>query len=492
MKFRFTFKRLVFATFVILIVLISRPIGFLTYTYFKDKKTFKNVYVRATNDASHLNNTKIDTIIRPDKQISKAIDQISNLIKQAKISGKKVSIAGAQHSMGGHTIYPNGILLDMKPFDYMELDSSGNELLVGSGALWSKVIPYLDQHGKSVSVMQSNNSFSVGGSISVNCHGWQLNSPPISSTVLSLRLIDANGELITCSRTENEQLFSLVLGGYGLFGVVLDVKLRVVDNKIYIAQQAVIKSKDYVIEFDKLTRNNNIGLAYGRINVNPDHFMEEAILSAYVVDKGEPAKLKNENTYSAFRRAVFRGSANSDYGKNLRWKMEKGAVNIVNGKQFTRNRLLNEGVEIFENTDTGFTDILHEYFVPKEVVPLFISRIQKIIPKYKVDLLNITVRNVKKDSDTYLNYAKTEVFGFVMLFNQEKNKSAEAEMISLTKELIDAAVSLHGTYYLPYRLHATKSQMLEAYPQVKEFFQLKRTYDPQEVFNNQFYKTYGN
>ena len=493
MKFRFTFKRFVLTIFIILLILIARPVGFLTYTYFKDKKNLLNVYVGATRDASNLNETKIDTLVKPSEQINEAIDQISKLIKQAKASGKKISIAGARHSMGGHTIYPNGILLDMKSFNYMKLDSSSNELLVGSGSLWNKIIPYLDHYGKSVSVMQSNNSFSVGGSVSVNCHGWQLNSPPVSSTVISLRLINADGEVISCSRTENKQLFSLVLGGYGLFGVILDLKLKVVDNKTYIAQQSVIKSKDYVVEFEKLTKNNNnIGLAYGRININPDHFMEEAILSAYFIEEGSPTKLKDENTYSAFRRTLFRGSANSNYGKNLRWKMEKGVVNIINGKRFTRNRLLNEGVEIFENTNTEFTDILHEYFIPKEAVPTFIAKVQKIMPKHKVDLLNITVRNVKKDNDTYLNYAKTEVFGFVMLFNQERNKAAEAEMRSLTRELIDVAVSLKGTYYLPYRLHATKSQMLEAYPQASAFFQFKKTYDPQEVFNNQFYKTYGN
>lgn len=493
MKFRFTFKKLILTIFIILVIVIARPVGFLTYTYFKDKKILQNVDVGKTNDASNLNETKVDSIIRPSKQIDETIGQISELVKQAKASGKKISIAGAQHSMGGHTIYPNGILLDMKSFNYMELDSSNNELLVGSGALWNEIIPYLDYYGKSVSVMQSNNSFSVGGSISVNCHGWQLNSPPISSTVISLRLINANGELVNCSRIENQQLFSLVLGGYGLFGIVLDLKLKVVDNKTYKVQQAVIKSKDYVVEFEKLTKNNsNVGLAYGRINVNPEHFMEEAILSVYLVEKEKPTKLKNENTYSAFRRALFRGSANSNYGKNLRWKMEKGVVNIVNGKQFTRNRILNEGVEVFENRDTSFTDILHEYFIPKESVPRFIERIQKIIPKYKVDLLNITLRNVKKDNDTYLSYARTEVFGFVMLFNQERNKAAEAEMSALTRELIGAAVSLKGTYYLPYRLHATKAQMLEAYPQASVFFELKKTYDPQEVFNNQFYKTYGN
>ena len=37
---------------------------------------------------------------------------------------------------------------------------------VGGGARWSEIIPYLDARGLSVWVMQSNNDFTVGGSIS--------------------------------------------------------------------------------------------------------------------------------------------------------------------------------------------------------------------------------------------------------------------------------------------------------------------------------------
>jgi len=204
------------------------------------------------------------------EDIDKATAQISQLIKYAKEQGKKISIAGAQHSMGGHTIYPDGIVLDMKGFHYMQLDSTENYLMVGSGALWSEIIPYLDQHQRSVSVMQSNNSFSVGGSISVNCHGWQPNSAPIASTVESFRLINSDGEILTCSRTENTELFSLVLGGYGLFGVILDAKLKVVPNRMYTAHQYVIKSADYIKEFDRLAADLETGMVYGRININPD------------------------------------------------------------------------------------------------------------------------------------------------------------------------------------------------------------------------------
>jgi len=487
---RFSFGRILLFLFIILFLLIGRPTGFLICTYIKDKKIAKVEKPGYTNDASHLNETKVDSVVKAFADVDKATVQISELVKQAKEQGKKISIAGAQHSMGGHTIYPDGIVLDMKGFRYMELDSTEEYLLVGSGALWSEIIPYLDQHNRSVAVMQSNNSFSVGGSISVNCHGWQPNSPPIASTVESFRLINADGKILNCSRLENAELFSLVLGGYGLFGVILDVNLKVVHNKMYTAHQYVIKSADYIKEYDRLANDADIGMVYGRININPDNFMQEAILSTFTVDENAIMEPLKEGSLTSIRRTVFRGSANNAYGKNLRWRAEKFGASQINGKKFSRNQLLNESVEVFQNRDTAYTDILHEYFIPKNRVGDFIDSLRKIIPAYKVDLLNITVRNVKKDEDAFLRYANEEVFGFVMLFNQAKTNEAEMQMKAATQRMIDASITLKGTYYLPYRLHATKEQMSSAYPQAKEFFLLKKKYDPAEIFQNKFYQTY--
>ena len=491
MKLKRYFRRIILALVFLLLLLIARPLTFLVYIYFIDKKPVKKEKIGYTNDASNLNETKIKAVVRVPDGIDAATLQISQLIKEAKARGLKISIAGAQHSMGGHTIYPDGIQLDMKGFHYMEFDSIKNLLLVGSGALWSEIIPYLDKRGKSIAVMQSNNSFSVGGSISVNCHGWQPNSPPISSTIESFRIINADGEILNCSKSENTELFSLAIGGYGLFGVILDVKLRVVSNRMYKINQHIINSSNYIHKFQQfVTSDTNVGMAYGRININPEDFMNEAIISTYLIDTTIFHQPLQSGNYTTIKRTVFRGSANSAYGKNLRWKSEEKVTRLLNGKFISRNQLINEGVEVFQNTDTNYTDILHEYFIPKDSVFKFIESLKKIIPSYNVDLLNITIRNVKKDTLTFLRYAKEEVFGFVMLFNQPRNSSGETEMRLLTQKLIDSVIALNGTYYLPYRLHATKEQMYKAYPQAKQFFILKKKYDPDEIFQNRFYETY--
>jgi len=54
-----------------------------------------------------------------------------------------------------------------------------------------------------------------------------------------------------------------------------------------------------------------------------------------------------------------------------------------------------------------------------------------------------------------------------------------------------AALSLSGRHYLPYRLHATKAQLARAYPQAAQLVAIKRTYDPDLVFRNQFWDKYG-
>src|SRR5215213_2939553 len=104
MKNKLTYKKIILILVVVLLFFIARPVSFLLFTYYKDKKPFKIQEAGYTNDASNLNKTKIDTVVKVLEKINEATQQVSQLLKQAKQQGKKISIAGAQHSMGGHTL----------------------------------------------------------------------------------------------------------------------------------------------------------------------------------------------------------------------------------------------------------------------------------------------------------------------------------------------------------------------------------------------------
>jgi FAD/FMN-containing dehydrogenase len=118
-------------------------------------------------------------------------------------------------------------------------------------------------------------------------------------------------------------------------------------------------------------------------------------------------------------------------------------------------------------------------------------RAKEIIPKFKGNLLNVTVRSIEPDGDTVLCYANEPVYSLVMLFQQGRDRPSENQMAEMTRELIDGVLEAGGKYYLPYRLHATVDQFRRAYPQSATFFNLKRKYDPKERFENQLYLKYG-
>ena len=473
------------------VLFLARPAAHLALTAWRDADERTPVPAGFLDDASRLNRTAVAAVEPVPAGAADPEAEIAAVLARARREGRRVSIAGARHSMGGHTLYPGGVVLDMRPLNGMRLRGDGQTLTVQAGALWADVIPYLDARGRSVAVMQSNNAFTVGGSVSVNCHGWQTDSPPIAATVESFRLMLADGTVRRCGRTENAELFSLALGGYGLFGVILDVDLRTVPNERLRLERRVMSSDRFPAAFaGAVAGRGDVPMAFGRLNVDPAAFLGEAIVSAFVSDPG-PIPALIEPSGREVARAVFRGSEGSDYGKAFRWTAEKRLQPLLVGTTFSRNQLLNADADFFENRSAATTDILHEYFVPRDQAGAIVDALRTVVPRHDGDLLNVTVRSVEADPDTVLRYADGPTTAFVLLFAQARTAAAEKTMTALTRDLIDAALNLGGRYYLPYRLHATPGQFRRAYPRADEFFAAKRRYDPDGLFANRFSAKYG-
>ncbi|HZZ29235.1 MAG TPA: FAD-binding oxidoreductase [Pirellulales bacterium] len=448
------------------------------------------------DDASGLNRTHVAEVWSIPPDAKSAEQQLGQLLAKAQSENRHVSVAGARHSMGGHTIYPDGIVIDMLPFNHLELNAEQKILHAGAGARWSQIIPYLDAQGLSVAVMQSFNDFSVGGSISVNAHGWQAARPPIASTVEAFRLMTADGQIVRCSRSQNPELFKLALGGYGLFGIILDVDLHVVPNQRYRCESEVLPASKWAARFaEKIKNSPDIGMIYGRLCIVPgdNSFLREAILTSFHAAPCKPDEipaLKPLNN-SDRRREIYRAQVGNLAAKQFRWDAEKTAGEISAGVFYSRNQLLNEATTLFQEQNPDRVDILQEYFVPPDQLARFLDAMREIIPKYPADLLNVTLRDVEEDHDTILRYADKNMVALVLAFNQLRTEAADQQTELMTQELIAAALRCQGRYYLPYRLHATPEQFFQAYPQATEFFNRKRFFDPHELFQNEFYVKYS-
>jgi len=444
------------------------------------------------NDASELSPTPIAShvTITGDPRTG-AVERIRSAIAEARAAARPFIASTARHSMGGQSLARNGTVVTLDQ-DWLEADQSRKVYRVAAGARWSVIIRKLDALGFSPAVMQSNHDFGVASTFSVNAHGWPVPFSGCGSTVRAITMLLADGTTVTCSRTENPDLFRHAMGGYGLLGVITELELDMVPNARLEPRFEELTGAGIGGRFaQQLAADPAIQMAYGRMDVALDRFFERALLITYraASDQSDLPAASGSGVISRASRYVFRAQVESDQAKHLRWWTESSLGPRVAGDA-TRNSLLNEPVITLDDRDPLRTDILHEYFVAPDRFADFVRACREVIPASYQQLLNITLRYVNIDHDSVLAYAPEPRIAAVLLFSQEKTARGEADMARMTRALIDRVLDIGGTYYLPYRPHATVEQMSRGYPRAQEFAAAKRAVDRDLLFRNQLWDGY--
>jgi FAD/FMN-containing dehydrogenase len=445
------------------------------------------------DDASRLNATPINRqAILTSSEDGRLLHELRATLGEAVSEGRPIAFGGARHSMGGQSLPRNGIAASFAA-TVIEPDITRRIYRVSAGARWRDVIRVLDPLGFSPAVTQSNHDFSIGGTLSVNAHGWPVPFGPFGATIRRFRIMLADGSVVTCSNSENAELFRLAVGGYGLFGIVIDADLAMVENSLLTPGSQLMNADAFAQRFVARANDPSVRMSYGRLSVAREGFLQQALLVGYTPASQQPDRLpppKNSSAFSMLSRGIFRAQIGSERGKRARWMAETRLMPKVGQVALTRNTLLNEPVAALADRDSSRTDILHEYFAPPDRLTDFLAACREIIPAHRQDLLNVTLRYVDADSSSVLTYAPQARIAAVMLFVQKRTAEADDDMRAMTVKLIDRTLAIGGSYYLPYRLHATRAQMRSAYPRLDEFVAAKRRYDPQLRFRNALWDTY--
>jgi FAD/FMN-containing dehydrogenase len=310
---------------------------------------------------------------------------------------------------------------------------------------------------------------------------------------------------VKASPSENAELFRHVLGGYGLFGVILDAELDIVNNEMYQRETLYVDYTNYPKYYKaNVEANGQTGLVFGRLSVAPQSFLKETAVHLYTktqFDSSLPPLTPEK--HDTFNRFVINFSKTGALGRWFRWTLEKYAEphlhacvtrnEAMSGKGeclVSRNEEMYDNMAYLENRLRD-TDILQEYFVPYDRMPEFVDGLRDVVRNNGANLINVTIRTVHKDDVTALPYAKENMFGFVLYFNVKFNEKDNEILRKTTIDLIDVAQRAGGTYYLPYQLFYSPEQLRKAYPEIDDFFATKRKYDPTGLFTNKFYEKYG-
>ncbi|MCY9698275.1 FAD-binding oxidoreductase [Paenibacillus alginolyticus] len=442
-------------------------------------------------DYSRLHPVKVTRIIQGKEE-----EQLVQLIKEARDKKLTISIAGQRHSQGGHTYYKDGIVVDMKPYNkVLDFNPAAKTIRVQAGATWKDVQDYLNPYALSVKTMQSQNIFTVGGSISINAHGRDIRNGSLIESVQSFRLLMAKGQIKHVSRTENAELFPLALGGYGLFGIIMDVTLKLTDDELYRMNTTAMKVADYSSYFvQNVLANPDIHMHLARISVTPEQPLTEMYAINYTLDKTAPLtdhnKLKTSESGVIPSKLLFNLNRSFDWAKNTFWDLQKRYFDTQQGKLISRNNAMRSESAFMEYHNAGNNDLLQEYFIPIDQFAPFMDGMRTVLQQHNLNLLNITVRYVNKDQEAVLSYAKEDMFALVCLFNVPLSVQEQIKFKQGIQQVLDKVIQHRGTYYLPYVTYPTLAQFHAAYPRYGEFFSQKDKYDPQHLFMNYFYEEY--
>lgn len=180
---------------------------------------------------SQLNSTRVFEVVKPVD-----VGGLAAAIAKASRAQMAVSISGGRHAMGGQQFGTGNLHVDTTSINrVLQLDVERGQVTVQAGIEWPELIAELHRRQPNTDApwtirekQTGVDAVTLGGSLSANIHGRGLKYSPLVQDVEAFDLVDGAGALRHCSRRENAELFALAIGGYGLFGIIAQVTLRLV------------------------------------------------------------------------------------------------------------------------------------------------------------------------------------------------------------------------------------------------------------------------
>ena len=234
---------------------------------------------------SQLNATRVHAIVAPSN-----LDELQSAVLGAKSSGRSIAIAGGRNSMGGQQFGAGAVLIDTRGLDLvLAFDRGNGSVTVEGGIQWPTLLDFLDteQRGQprqwGIHQKQTGaDRLTLGGTLSCNAHGRGLRLPPIVDQVESIDLMNSAGDLVTCSRKQHRDLFSLAIGGYGLFGIITRVVLRL---RPRCKVRRTVSVTDATGLMERMVDRIRDGFEYGdfqfAIDPNDESFLRRGVFSCY-------------------------------------------------------------------------------------------------------------------------------------------------------------------------------------------------------------------
>jgi FAD/FMN-containing dehydrogenase len=414
-----------------------------------------------------------------------------------------ISIAGGRHAMGAQQFGEETYLLDTEALNrVISFDPHGGLVEAEAGIRWPELLDELHRRQAGMNqpwgIRQKQTGadrLSLGGALSANAHGRGLGCKPLIGDIEAFTLIDADGQVRYCSRYRNPELFALAIGGYGLFGVIATVTLRLVPRQMVRRVVTIIDIDDLVPSIEHRIAH---GFLYGdfqfAIDPGSEQFLRRGVFSCYrPIDETVELSANQRQLHPDDWMRLFY-LAHTD--KQRAFDEYSRYYLATDGQHYwSDTHQLSEYLDDYHRQldqwlgpDGCGTEMITEIYVPRETVAPFLAKVRQDFRESGANLIYGTIRFIEEDDESFLAWAKQPYACIIFNLHTAHDEAALRRTAEDFRLLIGRAIEHGGSYYLTYHRWASRSQVETCYPQFRTFLQLKRQYDPEERFQSEWYR----
>jgi len=449
---------------------------------------------------SRLNPTRVDRIVTP-----RSLEDLAAAIAGARREGRALCISGSRHAMGGQAFSADAVMLDMRGLNrVLAFDCDRGLLEAEAGIQWPEILAYLEgpqvgaPHPWAFAQKQTGaDRLTLGGCLAANVHGRGLRMKPFVGDVESFTLVDADGKLVRANRMENAELFCLAIGGYGLFGPIYSVTLRLVPRSLLERVVEVIDVEEVMAGFE---RRISAGYLFGdfqyAIDASSPDYLRKGVFSCYrpLASDTPVPQGQRELSAEAWQELLYLSHADKSEAFHRYVDYYLSTSGQIYRSDTHQMSYYPEGYHPALDSRLGAghpaSEMITEIYVPRDALARFFEDVRRDFRQDRVNLIYGTVRLIEGDDETFLAWARQAFACVIFNLHVEHTREGRRQAAEAFRHLIDLGIRYGGSYYLTYHRFATRRQVERCYPQFPEFLRLKQKYDPGELFQSDWYRHY--
>jgi len=405
-------------------------------------------------------------------------------LASAIVANDSLIAHGNGRAYGDAALNPKGTLLMRGYREVLSFDQKTGRLTCEAGLMLSEIIERFVPLGWHPPVAPGTKFVTVGGMIAADIHGKNHHcAGSFGRYVESIKLVQADGTLVQCSRQENSELFAATCGGMGLTGVILEATFSLVPIETSLIRRETLRARNLEEAMEQFADSE--GWTYSVAWI--DCLARERELGRSVLYRGEHAR--REDVQAAGREASLELRSRSTWRIPVDFPamvLNRWNVRAFNAIYYRRAR---EGTDIVEFDPFFYPlDVLREWnriygstgfieyqcVLPIEASPLGIALLlRKIRDGGGSSFLSVLKRFGPQEGPLSFPMA-----GYTLALDFR----ADAPSLRLAQEL-DAIVSDHGgRIYLAKDARMSAAMLRRGYPGLDRFLAIRAAVDPKRKF----------